>query len=156
LEWLCIYVSNVVQTNEKGIKSGNPKLDQLDKLAHDLQQKKSSITEQGQIKMIDAALEKVNIARQEAEVGQKIINNQARLGQYNQVKPAVEAQVVKQVSGVISDKEADQIIKIKSVPSAVIQPGQKFASMSGKEPSNISYMKTNIQGLFDLVELKSA
>jgi hypothetical protein len=152
LEWLCIYVSNVVQTNEKGIKSGNPKLDQLDKLAHDLQQKKSSITEQGQIKMIDAALEKVNIARQEAEVGQKIINNQARLGQYNQVKPAVEAQVVKQVSGVISD----QIIKIKSVPSAVIQPGQKFASMSGKEPSNISYMKTNIQGLFDLVELKSA
>lgn len=147
-------MSKVLTTNDQNVNPSNPKLDQLDKLAHDLQQKKSSTTEVGQIQMIDAALEKVNVARQEAEIGQKITNNQARLGQYNQVKPAIQTEETKQVQGVISDKEAEQIIKIKSVPSAVIKQGQKFASMSGKEPSNISYMKTNIQGLFDLIELK--
>tara|TARA_B100001989_G_C24372967_1_gene380345 strand:+ start:168 stop:626 length:459 start_codon:yes stop_codon:yes gene_type:complete len=149
-------VTQVFTNHDQGINPSNPKLDQLDKLAHDLQVKKANTTEVGQIQMIDAALEKVNQAREEATVSQKITNNQARLGQYNQVKPAIQTQSSEPSQAVITDHEAQQIIKIKSVPSAVIQHGQKFASMSGKEPSNISYMKTNIQGLFDLVDLKNS
>lgn len=145
-------MSKVITTNDQNVNPSSPKLDQLDKLAKSLQDKRESTTETSQIQMIDAALEKVSVARQEADVGQKIANNQARLGQYNQVKPAIHTETTKQVQGVISDKEAQQIIKIKSIPSEVLQPGQKFASMSGKEPSNISYMKTNIAGLFELTE----
>lgn len=34
--------------------------------------------------------------------------------------------------------------------------GKRFASMEGREPSNASYMKANIKGLFDLVATKNA
>ena len=147
-------VTQVFTNSDSNVNPSNPKLDQLDKLRHDLEQKRSATTEVGQIQMIDAALDKVNQARKEAEVGQKITNNQARLGQYSNVEPAQQAQAIKQVSGVISEKEAEQITKIKAIPSQTLQPGQKFASISGKEPSNVSYMKTNIAGLFDLIDSK--
>jgi hypothetical protein len=149
-------VTQVFTTHDQNVNPSNPKIDQLDKLARDLQKKKSSITEVGQIQMIDAALEKVNIARQEAQIGQKITNNQAGLGRYNTVNPAIQTETAKQVQGVISDKEAEQIFKIKSIPTAVIKQGQQFASMSGKEPSVNSHMKTNIAGLFQLVDDKNA
>lgn len=146
-------MSKVITTNDSNINPSSPKLDQLDKLAKSLQEKREATTETSQIQMIDAALEKVSVARQEADVGQKIVNNQARLGQYNQVnKPAIQTETTKQVQGVISDKEAEQIVKIKSIESAVLRPGEKFASMNGREPSNIGYMKQNIAALFELTE----
>ncbi len=144
----------VFNTHDQSINPSNPKIDQLDKLRIDLEKKKNSLTETAQIEMIDTALAKVDQARKEAEIGQKITNNQVRLGQYNQVKPALEADTIKKVHGVISDREADKIIEMKAVSGYALKEGQKFASMSGKEPSNISYMKANIKGLFDLVELK--
>ncbi len=144
----------VFNTHDQSINPSNPKIDQLDKLRIDLEKKKNSLTETAQIEMIDAALIKVDQARKEAEIGQKITNNQVRLGQYNQVKPSLEAETIKKVHGVISDREADHIIAMKAVSGYALKEGQKFASMSGKEPSNISYMKANIKGLFDLVELK--
>lgn len=149
-------MSKVINTNDQSINPSNPKLDQLDKLAHDLQQKRSATTEVGQIQMIDSALAKVDQARKEAEVGQKIVNNQARLGQYSPVEPAVQAQAAKQVSGVISSKEAEQIVKLKSIGGPSLRPGEKFASMSGKEPSNISYMKANIAALHKLTDKQIA
>lgn len=148
-------MSQVFNTNETtNVNQSKSKIDELDRLHHTLINKKASTTEEKHIKMLDDAIAKIEEARKEADIDQKITNNQARLGYYTQVDGSQQAPAIKKVSGVITDQEADQITKIRSVPNAVIQVGQKFASMSGKEPSNISYMKTNIQGLFDLVNLK--
>ncbi len=143
----------VYNTSEnKNLGNGSNKVAQLEKLENDLIAKKAATTEQGQIAMIDAALEKVAGARKEAEFGNKITNNQARLGKYSELKKAIKTETLQEEDEVITEAEAVEIARIRGIPSSAIQPGQKFASMSGKEPSNISYMKTNIKGLFDLVE----
>ena len=130
---------------------------QLEKLRTDLLHKREASVEQGQvqdIQMIDKALTQVETALKDVVLNQKIASSQARLGQ---IKPATQAINVqeKEAPKLINEKEAEQIKAIRSIQSKEISPGQQFASMQGREPSNISYMKTNIQGLFDLVALKA-
>jgi hypothetical protein len=55
----------------------------------------------------------------------------------------------------LTQQESNQIKAIRSIPSIAIKPGQRFASISGREPSNTSYLKNNITGLFDLVATKN-
>ncbi len=129
---------------------------QLEKLKTELLTKRESSVEQGHvqdIQMIDKALEQVDTALKDVSLNQKIASSQARLGQ---IRPATESVSAEEVDTpkVISEKEAAHIRAIKSIQGQEILPGEQFASMSGREPSNASYMRNNINGLFDLVALK--
>ena len=144
-------MSYVVTNPDNNQSPRNSKLDKADKLYNELAARKAVETDIAQIAMIEQAMEKIDETRSKEAISHNI--SKSNLGSYSVQEP-VKAQAIQQVSGVITDNEAKQIEKIKSVQGVALAPGQKFASMSGKEPSNISYMKTNIAGLFDLVDSK--
>lgn len=132
---------------------------QLEKLRTDLLQKRQNSVEQGlveDIHVIDQALGQVENALRESSLDQRITNSQARLGQIRTaVNPVTESDSAQEQNTVISQTEADQIRAIRGIRGVELQSGEVFASMYGREPSNLSYMRTNIQGLFDLVNLKA-
>ena len=130
---------------------------QLEKLKADLLHKRESSVESGHvqdIQMIDKALGQLETALKEVSLTDKISSSQARLGQ---IRPATESVTSEEVDApkIISAKEAEHIRAIKEIQGKEIFPGEQFASMSGREPSNASYMRSNINGLFDLVNLKA-
>jgi len=130
---------------------------QLEKLKTELLTKREVSVEQGHvqdIQLIDKALEQVETALKDVTLNQKIASSQARLGQ---IRPATESVTSVEIDApkVINEKEAAHIRAIKSIKGTEILPGEQFASMHGREPSNVSYMRDNINGLFDLVALKA-
>jgi hypothetical protein len=151
-------VNYVRNEHDHNIRPAQGPQGQLEKLRTDLLEKRQNSVEQGfveDIHVIDKALGQVENALKEASLDQKITNSQARLGQ---IRTAVN-EVSKPDAGhshgaTISAHEAEQIKAIKAIQGIELKPGEVFASMYGREPSNTSYMKTNIQGLFDLVALK--
>lgn len=155
----CFYRSvNQVFNNSETKKKNAPigAQSQLEKLKTDLLHKREASVEQGlvqDIQMIDKALSQVDTAIKEVALNQKITNSQAKLGQ---IRPATEKviEAEEEAPKIISEKEAEHIKAIRSIQGQEILPGQQFASMDGREPSNVSYMKKNINGLFDLVALK--
>ena len=150
-------MNRAVNTNDQKVNHSSQKLDHLEKLQRDLQAKKAITTEVGQIEKISLAEKQILKAIEEETLNQQIVNNQASLGQYRQVEPAIKPQVVKQVSGVISDKEAEQIKQIRAVPTVALAHGQKFASLHGpKEPSLNKTIGKNREGLWELLAIKEA
>ena len=122
---------------------------QVDQLRSALVAKLKSSTEAGlvqDIQVIQTALKKLDESSR--------TQTQAVAG--SQAQAAQARQVINPVSGVISEKEASAIKSIRGVSSVAMPTGKRFASMNGREPSNASYMRTNIKGLFDLVATKNA
>lgn len=154
----CSY-NNVNQVNHNSeIKQhhGHGVNGQLEKLKADLLTKREASVGQGlvqDIHMIDKALGQVDKALKEVSLEQKITNSQAKLGQIRPATQKVDPEFSDRPK-VISEKEAEHIRAIKSIQGKQIMPGEQFASMHGREPSNVSYMRDNINGLFDLVALK--
>ncbi len=151
-------MSQVFNTQDNKVQNPASIHSQLEKLRTDLLSKRQNSVEKGlvsDINMIDTALGQVEKALEEVKLDQKITNSQARLGQ---VRSSEQTAAVEETNdaeaGVLSDWEVSQIQAIRSVQGQTIAPGQVFASLHGREPSNISYMKDNINGLFDLVALK--
>jgi ElaB/YqjD/DUF883 family membrane-anchored ribosome-binding protein len=146
-------VSNVYH-NQKTIKpqSAQGANSQVDQLRSALEAKLKSSTEAGlvqDIQVIKTALKKLD------ESSRNLSQTQTQAVAGSQVHAAQARQVINPVSGVISEKEALAIKSIRGVTSAVLPAGKQFASMEGREPSNASYMKANIKGLFDLVATKN-
>lgn len=145
-------MSNVYNQREK-IKSqsaagANP---QVDKLRYALEAKLKSSTEAGLVKdveVIKTALNKLDESSKNSSQTQSVAGSQAKTAQARQVRNPV--------SDVISPEEALAIKSIREVTSVALPVGKRFASMNGREPSNASYMKANIKGLFDLVATKNA
>lgn len=154
-------MSQVFNTQDNKVQNPASIHSQLEKLRTDLLTKRQNSVEKGlvsDINMIDTALGQVEKALEEVKLDQKITNSQARLGQVRSSEQTAEVEETADAdsgSGVLSDWEVSQIQAIRSVQGQTIAPGQVFASLYGREPSNISYMKDNINGLFDLVALKS-
>lgn len=124
---------------------------QVDQLRSALEAKLKSSTEAGlvqDIQVIKTALKKLDESSKNLSQTQAVAGSQAHAAQARQV--------INPVSGVISEKEALAIKTIRGVSSAAMPAGKRFASMEGREPSNASYMKANIKGLFDLVATKNA
>ena len=124
---------------------------QLDQLRSALVAKRDSSVKAGHIediKVIDKALAQLDANSKNLSQTQAVAGSQAQAAQARQV--------INPVSGVISEKEALAIKTIRGVSSAAMPAGKRFASMEGREPSNASYMKANIKGLFDLVATKNA
>lgn len=151
-------MSQVFNTQDNKVQNPASIHSQLEKLRTDLLTKRQNSVEKGlvsDINMIDTALGQVEKALEEVKLDQKITNSQARLGQVRSSEQTAEVEETADAdSGVLSDWEVEQIQAIRSVQGQTIAPGQVFASLYGREPSNISYMKDNINGLFDLVALK--
>ncbi len=147
------------------VQGSNPQLKQLDKLEEDLLRKlkhrqehlnktglvtELDLAKDSHIQTINSAIGKVQKAREDV-LGQQVTNYLVGTGHIPQSKPdSVPTQV-----DAVSDHEAVQLSRIRSVPRLDLVRGQQFASLSGKEPSYNHYMKTNIQGLFSLLDSKS-
>lgn len=145
-------MSNVYHQRET-IKpqSGPGANNQLDQLRSALVAKRDSSVKAGHIEDITA----IDKALAQLDANTKLQSQtQALAG--SQVHAAQARQVINPVSGVISEKEALAIKSIREVTSAALPAGKRFASMEGREPSNASYMKANIKGLFDLVATKNS
>lgn len=139
-----------VNINHKASNSASPELTKLDQYRSALEEQRSSTTKEAEIKMIDDAIKKIDVARKEVDP------TQTKLGQYSQVKAAIKTQTPEEVQETISENEAKAIMAMKAIKiKNPLQPGQKFASMTGKEPSNISFVKDSIGALYDLVDSKS-
>jgi hypothetical protein len=137
-------VTRVYNNHEAITNSGDKKLDQLNTLANSLQGKRENATSQAEVAMIDEALLKVADAREEH------IKNNPRF-QANAFRPAIESDTA---TTLVSDLEQNQIAKIQAFKGLQILPGQKFASLNGKEPANYTFMKSNINSLFSLIDSK--
>lgn len=132
---------------------------QLSNLESALVAKKAEMQDSGNtghVAMIDVALQNV---RKELDVQRKSVSSQVRAGQYHTVDGSAEtseavAKKAAPMPDTIPPKVAAQIAAIRGVAGKQLQPGQVFASVSGKEPSQTSHLKANIKGLFDLVALK--
>ncbi len=123
---------------------------QLDQLRSALVAKRDSSVKAGHIedlKAIDNALAQLDANSKNPSQTQAVAGSQAH---------AAQARQVINPSGVISEREASEIRRIREVEGQALPAGKRFASMEGREPSNASYMKANIQGLFDLVAAKNA
>lgn len=132
----------------QSVSGANSQLDELRSALiakHDLCVKAGHIQDLTPINQALAQLDasSKNLSQTEAVAGSQAHAAQAR-------------QVINPVSDVISKKEVSAIKSIRGVSSEVIPTGKRFASMNGREPSNASYMRTNIKGLFDLVATKNA
>jgi len=145
-------VSNVYHQRETIKSQSAPGANsQLDQLRSALVAKLKSSTEAGlveEIPFIQTALKKLDESSKNLSQTQAVAGSQAQAAQARQV--------INTVSGVISEKEASAIKSIRGVTSAFLPAGKRFASMEGREPSNASYMKANIKGLFDLVATKNS
>jgi hypothetical protein len=137
-------VTRVYNNHEAIGKSGDKKLEQLNSLAKSLQGKRENATSQAEVAMIDEALLKVADARED-----HIKNNPSF--QANAFRPAIESDTA---TTLVSDLEQNQIAKIHAHQGLQILPGQKFASLNGKEPANYTFMKSNINSLFSLIDSK--
>jgi hypothetical protein len=145
-------VSNVYQNREtikkQNASGANP---QIDKLRSALVAKRDSSVKSGHIddiKTIDKALAQLDANLKNQPQTKKVENSQNKTAQARQ-----EIQVV---SAVISEKESLAIKAMRSIPTMSLPTGRVFASISGREPSNTSYMKTNIQGLWALMNTKNS
>jgi len=145
-------VSNVYHQRETIKSQSAPGANsQLDQLRSALVAKRDSSVKAGHIKdikVIDKALAQLDANSKNLSQTQAVAGSQAHAAQARQV--------INPVSGVISEKEALAIKSIRGVTSAAMPAGKRFASMEGREPSNASYMKANIKGLFDLVATKNS
>jgi hypothetical protein len=145
-------VSNVYHQHETIKPQGAPGANsQLDQLRSALVAKRDSSVKAGHIEditVIDKALAQLDANSKNLSQTQAVAGSQAHAAQARQV--------IHPVSAVISEKEALAIKSIRAVSSAALPAGKRFASMEGREPSNASYMKANIKGLFDLVATKNA
>jgi hypothetical protein len=144
--------------NDKSIKSsGVGQVGYLDKLEEGLSKKLEQATAEGHvgdIQVIKKALGQVEAAKKDLVLSQKITNSQARLGQIRTAQsPSIETQSKPVSNQTLGEKEATMIQAIRSVPNATIGQGQRFNRMYGPN-SNTEYMKTNINGLFALMDLK--
>ena len=145
-------MSNVYQKREtikpQSVAGANTQVDQLRSA---LEAKLKSSTEAGlvqDIQVIQTALKKLD------ENSKNLSQTQAVAG--SQAHAAQARQVIHPVSAVISEKEASAIKSIRGVISPALPAGKRFASMEGREPSNASYMKANIEALFHIVATKNA
>ena len=145
-------MSNVYQKREtikpQSVAGANSQVDQLRSA---LEAKLKSSTEAGlvqDIQVIQTALKKLD------ENSKNLSQTQAVAG--SQAHAAQARQVINTVSGAISENEALAIRLIRKVEGQALPVGKRFASMEGREPSNASYMKANIKGLFDLVATKNS
>ena len=144
-------MSNVYHNHEtikqQNASGANSQIDQLrTALAHRLDE----ATKTGQVEQINL----VKRAISQLDASQKPHPQTKELSQ-SQTQTAQARQAIQAVNP-LTQQESNQIKAIRGIPSIAIHPGQKFASYSGREPSIANYMRTNIQGLFDLVETKKS
>gem|GEM_PF-3189382 len=118
-------MSNIYTSQSQAAKPNQGQvLSDLTNLEKELMARRSSVTEIGEITMIEEALTQVKAAQQ-----------------------ATVEQVTE--SRITAGLERDQTKS--SIPSVALNRGEQFKSYSGHGTSYIDYMKTNIAGLAQLI-----
>jgi hypothetical protein len=145
-------VSNV-RRHQEAIKKQNASgaYSQVDQLRIALVAKRDSSVQAGhvqEIELINKAIKKLDQESVKLSQTQKVSNLQD--------KTAQARQAIQVVSAVISEKESLAIKAMRSIPTMSLPTGRVFASISGREPSNESYMKINIQGMWALMNTKNS
>lgn len=141
-------MSNVYH-NQKTIKTqrASGAITQVDQLRSALIAKRDTIQSGNveEIQLINRALDAL------AQQDRKSKNPaQTQAVTESQAEVAQARQAINPVSSLINENNAKKIRSIRGVPGMALPPGAKFASMNEREPSYVSYIKTNIDGLFAL------
>jgi hypothetical protein len=146
-------VSNVRHHQEAIQKQVAPGANsQLEQLRSALVAKRDSSVQAGHvqdIELINKAIKKLDEESVKLSQTQQVSNLQDKTAQARQAIQATTPII-------INEQAASNIKAIRSVPGIVLKSGQRFASIDGREPSNTSYMKTNIKGLWALVNTKNS
>ncbi len=125
---------------------------QLEQLRIALKKRLDEVTQTGhveQINLVQKAIYQLDASQKNQPQTQtkELSQSQAQSAQAREAIQAVNP---------LTQQESLAIKAMRSIPTKPLPTGRVFASISGREPSNTSYMKTNIKGLFDLVATKNS
>lgn len=135
-------------------KGPSETLAELNKLEAALMEQRGVATQQGGIEKIDAALEQLNVAK--TAVQEKLSASKAKIVEERGSGPKIHVNPLDDEFEVPASPEATKNLKaIRSIGGQELAPGEKFDSINGHGKSYNSYMKANILGLGNLLELKN-
>jgi hypothetical protein len=135
-------------------KSPSETLAELNKLEAALMEQRGVASKQGGIEKIDAALGQLNEAKSAVE--EKIASSKAKIAEERDSGLRTHVNPLDDDFEIPASPEATKKIKtINGVQGQGLVQGERFDSINGHGKSYNNFMKTNISGLNELLNLKN-